>query len=54
MRKRKKSSIYSTSAEKKLPSKVMLTDLGTKSKVNFKVSKLKNKGHTFGKTVLRI
>jgi len=52
-RRKKKSSIYSTSAEKKLPS-MMLTDLGAKSKVNFRVAKLKNKGHTFGKTVLRI
>jgi hypothetical protein len=52
--KKRKSSIYSTSAEKKLPKGFVLTDLGAKSKVNFKVAKLKGKGHAFGKTVLRI
>jgi hypothetical protein len=53
MKRKKKSSIYSSSAEQKLP-KTVLTDMGAKSKVNFKVAKLKNKGHTFGKTILRI
>jgi hypothetical protein len=42
-RRKKKSSIYRTSAEKKLP-----------NKVNFGVTKLKGKGHKFGKTILRI